>query len=157
MEPGAIEERSAAAAEDMKLHTKYDFIPGGEVIFYDDLSREEVGGFPSRWRPDRSVFEIARQGGQNWIMCTDNGVIRPRTATGPLPPRYTIEMDFYVEVGSPSCRDNQSMDLWDEPDNPMLLRSFRFAEGGKTLKQQLDETGRQGPGLTSSHPCDTLV
>jgi len=35
------------------------------------------------------------------------------------------------------------MDPWgDEPENPMLMRGFRFAEGGKTLKQQLDETGR---------------
>ena len=35
------------------------------------------------------------------------------------------------------------MDPWeDEPANPMLLRSFRFAEGGKTLREQLDETGR---------------
>jgi outer membrane protein OmpA-like peptidoglycan-associated protein len=35
------------------------------------------------------------------------------------------------------------MDPWlDEPDDPMLIRAFRFAEGGKTLKEQLDETGR---------------
>jgi OOP family OmpA-OmpF porin len=35
------------------------------------------------------------------------------------------------------------MDPWsDEAENPMLMRSFRFAEGGKTMKQQLDETGR---------------
>ena len=35
------------------------------------------------------------------------------------------------------------MDPWDdEAGNPMLARSLRFAEGGKTLKQQLDETGR---------------
>jgi hypothetical protein len=35
------------------------------------------------------------------------------------------------------------MDPWtDDAGNPMLVPSFRFAEGGKTLKQQLDETGR---------------
>jgi len=35
------------------------------------------------------------------------------------------------------------MDPWtDEPGNPMLMRAFRFAEGGKTLKEQLDESGR---------------
>ena len=35
------------------------------------------------------------------------------------------------------------MDPWmDEAGNPMLMRGFRFAEGGKTLKEQLDETGR---------------
>jgi OOP family OmpA-OmpF porin len=34
------------------------------------------------------------------------------------------------------------MDPWDEEGNPMLLGSFRFAEGGKSLKEQLDEAGR---------------
>jgi outer membrane protein OmpA-like peptidoglycan-associated protein len=35
------------------------------------------------------------------------------------------------------------MDPWtDEPGNQMLMRGFRFAEGGKTLKEQLDATGR---------------
>ena len=35
------------------------------------------------------------------------------------------------------------MDPWlDEANNPMLVRGFRYAEGGKTLKEQLDEAGR---------------
>jgi outer membrane protein OmpA-like peptidoglycan-associated protein len=35
------------------------------------------------------------------------------------------------------------LDPWkDEPDNPMLVGAFRYAEGGKTLKEQLDEAGR---------------
>ncbi len=35
------------------------------------------------------------------------------------------------------------MDPWlDEPDNPMLMGNVRYAEGGKTLKEQLDEAGR---------------
>jgi OOP family OmpA-OmpF porin len=213
-----------ATAENMQLYTKYDFIPGDRVIFYDDLSREELGEFPSRWRLDSGVFEIANQGGRNYILCTDEGGIRPRVAVGPLPPKYTIEMEFYVknleakshwffikwydadgsEIGNFAVRDHDRtnlrlgnddlasktlpvplgpgihtmrimatqttmkcyvdnervanvpategfaptdigiwMDPWlDEPANPMLIGTFRYAEGGKTLKQQLDETGR---------------
>lgn len=213
-----------ATAEDMNLYTKYDFVPGDRVIFYDDLSSEEMGEFPSRWRLDNGVFEIASQGDRNWIMCSDEGGIRPRIAVGPLPPKYTIEVEFYVksleaqshwfyikwydadggESGNLSMRDHQStnlrlgnndiaskelavplgkgihtmrvmatqttmkcyidnervanvpatedfqpvdigvwMDPWkDDPANPMLLGTFRYAEGGKTLREQLNETGR---------------
>ncbi|MBK7048195.1 MAG: hypothetical protein IPH48_17165 [bacterium] len=35
-----------AVAEDMTLYTKYDFVPGDKVIFYDDLANEELGEFP---------------------------------------------------------------------------------------------------------------
>jgi outer membrane protein OmpA-like peptidoglycan-associated protein len=35
------------------------------------------------------------------------------------------------------------MDPWlDEENNPMLLGTVRYAEGGKTLREQLDEAGR---------------
>jgi outer membrane protein OmpA-like peptidoglycan-associated protein len=213
-----------ATAADMTLYTKYDFVPGDKVIFYDDLSGEEAGEFPSRWRLDSGVFEIARQGGRNWILCTDKGHIRPKIATGPLPPKYTIEFTFYAkgpefkghwfhiqwmngdeeEIGNFVVTDNDhthlrllnkdladkelpvplaaglhtmrvmatkssvkcyvdnervanvpavegfqpvdlrvEMDPWlDEPGNPMLLGDFRYAEGGKTLREQLDEAGR---------------
>jgi OOP family OmpA-OmpF porin len=212
------------ASEDMSLYTKFDFVPGDKVIFYDDLSGEEIGEFPSRWRLDNGVFEVAKQGSKSYILCTDRGIIRPKIATGPLPPKYTIEMEFYlkggeskghwfhikwfddqnVEIGSFNIQDRihthlrlmekdlasktlgtpleggihtmrvmatQStmkcyidnervanvpavgdfkpvdigvyMDPWlDEPDNPMLIGTFRYAEGGKSLREQLNESGR---------------
>lgn len=211
-------------SEEMKLYTKYDFVPGDKVLFYDDLSTDEVGEFPARWNLENGVFEVVQQGKDRYIMCSDEGKIRPRIAPGPLPPRYTVEMEFYSKgpgkkghwyfiewidaedqrIGELMITDNLNtrltiqskqlaskalpaplaagvhtmrimatkssikcyidherianvpavegfepvgfavhMDPWlDEPDNPMLLRSFRFAEGGKTLRQQLDEAGR---------------
>ena len=213
-----------ATSEEMALYTKYDFVPGDKVIFYDDQSGEEIGEFPSRWRLDSGVFEIARQGSRNFILCTDKGHIRPKIAPGPLPPKYTIELMFYAKgpeekghwfhiqwldaedepIGNFEVTDNLhtrlrlldkdlaskdlpaplaaglhtmrvmatrssvkcyvdnervanvpavegfqpadlrvEMDPWmDEPNNPMLLGDFRYAEGGKTLKEQLAEAGR---------------
>jgi len=212
------------ASGDMTLYTKYDFVPGDKVIFYDDLSGEEVGEFPSRWNLKKGVFEIVRQGKENYIMCTDQGHILPKIAHAPLPTKYTVEMEiyskgpdhqghwYYIEWlnsgGSQIARlsfkngsvtslevlgkslankslganvaegihtmrimatkstikcylDNVRianvpkvegfepvgfrvyMDPWEgDPANPQLLKSFRFAEGGKTLREQLDETGR---------------
>jgi outer membrane protein OmpA-like peptidoglycan-associated protein len=222
--PVATAKGGTATAEDMNLYTKYDFIPGDKVIFYDDLANEEMGEFPSRWKLDQGVFEIVKQHGQNWIMCTNKGAIMPKIPVGPLPPKYTVEMDFYIkggeakphwytimwtdkegqELGYINCTygknarlrigdkdisskdllnplssgkhtmrimatkttikcyiDNERtanvpavegfapyglkvwMDLWEgEPENPMLMGAFRYAEGGKTLKQQLDEEGK---------------
>jgi OOP family OmpA-OmpF porin len=215
---------TSGASENMALYTKYDFVPGDKVIFYDDFSSEEIGEFPSRWRLDKGVFEVAKQGGKNYILCTDQGSIRPKITVGALPPKYTIEMEFYVKSGDAKSHwffikwyddknqeigyfyiqdksrtdlrildndiaskdlsaplsggihtmrvmatqstmkcyiDNERvanvpavegfkpvdfgvyMDPWkDEPNNPMLIGTFRYAEGGKTLKQQLDEAGR---------------
>ena len=223
-QPEGAAKGGTATAENMTLYTKYDFIPGDKVIFYDDLAGEEIGEFPSRWQLDDGVFEVVKQGSENYIMCTNEGKIRPKLAAGPLPPKYTVEMEFYAKgpgrkghwffiewmnaddqaIGEFTIQDNQNtrlstpgktlsdkilpkalvagkhtmrimatkttikcyidnervanvpsiegfapvglrvrMDPYtDEPDNPMLVRGFRFAEGGKTLKEQLDEAGR---------------
>jgi outer membrane protein OmpA-like peptidoglycan-associated protein len=87
--------KASATVEDMTLYTKFDFVPGDKVLFYDDLSREEQGEFPSRWNLDHGVFEIAKAEGRNWILCSDRGIIAPKIAPGPLPEKYTIEMEFY--------------------------------------------------------------
>ncbi len=213
-----------AVAEDMRLYTKYDFVPGEKVIFYDDLAGEEIGEFPSRWNLERGVFEVVKQHGRNWVMCTDAGEIRPRVKPGSLPEKYTVELDFYnkgpdgkghwyhivwldaegsnigqfamhdrdntsLQIGSKTIASKQlpaplsrgahtmrimatrstikcyidservanvpavegfapagfaiKLDPWlDDQGNPMLMGSFRYAEGGKTLRQQLDEAGR---------------
>ncbi len=100
--PGADGDKAAApaaggtaVAEDMTLYTKYDFVPGDKVIFYDDLAKEELGEFPSRWNLQRGVYEIAKAAGQTWILCTDEGAISPKIPLGALPDRYTVEMDIY--------------------------------------------------------------
>ncbi|MCK4607602.1 MAG: OmpA family protein [candidate division Zixibacteria bacterium] len=210
-------------AEDMKLYAKYDFVPGNKVIYFDDLAGEEDGEFPYRWNLEKGVFEIVRYGGDFWIMCSNNGSIRPKMPDAPLPQMYTVEIDFYsfgaklasqkyaiywvnakgktigefsvhgygatylglngkrmadktVPDGFPKgvnamriMATSRSMKCYINsekvanvpkvdgfnpvgflvrlvgsvyPDRPSLVRNFRFAEGGQSMRKQLDETGK---------------
>ena len=220
---GEAKPASGAAAEDMTLYTKYDFIPGDKVIFYDDMKGDEEGEFPHRWNLENGVFEVVRLGQEYWIMCTDKGSVRPKVQDAPLPPKYTVEIEtysngpdksghwFYIlwldsegeEIGEFYLKDGRytylgllgqekaskalieelgkgvhvmrimatsqtikcyvdnervanvpqvegfhpvgfkiTADPWEEEVNPLLFRGFRFAEGGKTMREQLDETGK---------------
>lgn len=225
-EPAAAARGGTTTSEDMTLYSKYDFVPGDKVIFFDDLAREEMGEFPSRWGLNNGVFEVVKQGGRNWILCTDKGSVFPRIPKGELPLKYTIELDTYAvggeakghwfsiqwvndqgnEIGNFTLRDNVTTnlrihetdfasknlltpltggvhvmrvmatktsvkcyvgnervanvpavegfkpagfrvftDIWnprEHPGNPALFGTLRYAEGGKTLREQLDEAGR---------------
>ncbi len=226
-EGGAAAAAGAAGArqvaEDMTLYTRYDFVPGNKVIFYDDMGNEEEGEFPYRWRLERGVYEVVRLGGEFWIMATDDGYIRPKLPDAPLPPQYTVELEFYdngpdysghyfyihwvddqgenigefgIVSGESTWLTIQGERLADKrldarltkgvhtmrimattrsikcyideeraanvpslenfrpvgfrlrsypqdlTDNPYLFRGFRFAEGGKTMREQLDEDGK---------------
>ena len=211
-------------SEDMTLYTKFDFVPGDKVIFFDDFSSDELGEFPHRWNLDKGVFEVAKQGQDMVVVSTQTGFgsIRPRIPDAPLPPKYTVEFDFYgndsqdynqwycffwvdakgedigdftvyqdgttrlrlqynnvadkkldvssvatglhsvkimatktsikVYCGQERVSNVPKLDdfaavgfrLGVTPYNnkPCILSSFRYAEGGKTLREQLDETGK---------------
>ena len=219
----AAEGAAPEVAEDMTLYTRYDFVPGNKVIFYDDMMDEEEGEFPYRWNLDNGVYEVVRLGGDFWIMATDNGSIRPKMPDAPLPPKYTVELEFYnngpdhtgnyfyvhwvsdqgdnigsfgvygrssswLEIeGNSLAGKNLAKPLtkgihtlrimatersikcyvdeervanvpriegftpvgfrlrhrpYRDLDNPTLFRGFRFAEGGKSMREQLDEDGK---------------
>ncbi|MBK7141167.1 MAG: hypothetical protein IPH75_03675 [bacterium] len=74
----AKSDSTAAPADEFKLYTKFDFVPGQTVLFYDDLAGEEIAEFPSRWKLDGGVFEIAKVGKESWIMSSTRGEILPK-------------------------------------------------------------------------------
>lgn len=210
-------------AEDMKLYTKYDFVPGDKVVFYDDMKGEEEGEFPSRWNLQQGVYEVVRLGKELWIMCSNEGYITPKMPLSPLPEKYTVELEFYMngpefsgtyiqiywidaggqelatfgiyangktwlEIGqnvvaekvlpTPLGKGIHTMRImatsktikcyideervanvpavdyfkpagfklyhipYYDMGNPLLFRGFRFAEGGKSMREQLDAEGK---------------
>ena len=78
--------------------SKYDFVPGDEVIFEDILAGEENGEFPSRWDLWRGNVEIAELDGEKVIMMRDGspGIIPYfKDPSGDhLPDIFTIEFDL---------------------------------------------------------------
>lgn len=80
--------------------SKYDFVPGENVIFEDDLSNEENGEFPMRWDLVRGNVEVAEFEGENVIMFRDGApTIIPymkNTTADYLPDVFTIEFDLFV-------------------------------------------------------------
>lgn len=84
---------------------KYDFIPGTEIIFEDDLLGEKNGEFPSKWDLVSGMMENANFGGDNVIMfrkCNINGIdgivpLLKNSTIDYLPEEFTIEFDAYFE------------------------------------------------------------
>jgi outer membrane protein OmpA-like peptidoglycan-associated protein len=79
--------------------SKFDFVPGDEVIFEDAPSADEENGeFPSRWDLVSGQVEIANVDGEQVLMFLDGGEIIPylkNSDTDYLPEVFTIEFDFY--------------------------------------------------------------
>ncbi|MBL1213630.1 MAG: OmpA family protein [Ignavibacteriae bacterium] len=83
----------------LKAWSKYDFVPGDEIIFYDDLIDEENGEFPSRWDLLQGNVEIAVYGDENVINFASVqpcSIVPLMKEEGDyLPEKFTIEFDAY--------------------------------------------------------------
>jgi outer membrane protein OmpA-like peptidoglycan-associated protein len=83
--------------------SKFDFVPGDEVIFADDPDvMEENGEFPSRWDLHEGSVEIASANGETVIMFLTGGGIVPYMKNAKedyLPEVFTLECDMYFTPG----------------------------------------------------------
>ncbi|THU36090.1 hypothetical protein FAM09_22150 [Niastella caeni] len=79
-----------------------DFIPGGNVIFEDNFSKDPVGDFPARWSTssEGSVVELDGFPGK-WLKVNGNVAVNPELKKK-LPEDCTIEFDLVVK--KESCR-----------------------------------------------------
>jgi OmpA-OmpF porin, OOP family len=95
-QPPVAAGESATAPGSAKAWSKYNFVPGDEIIFEDDLSREENGEFPSRWDLVKGSAENASVDGKPVILFEKNAILTPLMKESKyLPDVFTIEFDAY--------------------------------------------------------------
>lgn len=82
------------AQENNYIVSKYDFIPGARVIFYDDFTAESVGDFPAQWITNGSG-EIVTSGTfpGKWFQITKHGYYIP-DAGEDFTDNFTIDFDM---------------------------------------------------------------
>ena len=97
---GSASSAGADGGKIAKVSTKFDFIPGDKVLFYDDFTKDEMGEFPMRWTLHNGTFEVAEMNGERWMRCTStDSHIRPKLPPDMkvLPENWTLEFDFYAD------------------------------------------------------------
>ncbi|HSD64372.1 MAG TPA: OmpA family protein [Ignavibacteriaceae bacterium] len=79
--------------EEFTSYSKFDFIPGEQIIFYDDFSQDNIGDFPALWNTNGSgeVVNTNLYPG-NWLQFSSRNAIWTDNLLN-LPENYTIEFD----------------------------------------------------------------
>lgn len=99
------EETADAAQEeegDGLKWSKFDFVPGSDIIFIDEQVGEENGEFPSRWDIKSGNVENAVLNGEKVIMFRSRSEILPWLDNADqdyLPDVFTLEFDCHFSAG----------------------------------------------------------
>lgn len=92
--PETQDVKPATGTPSLQSYSKFDFIPGQKVIFYDDFSQENVGDFPAMWFSNGSgeVVTLNNYPGK-WMQITAEGCYYPERDL-PTSDNFTVEFDL---------------------------------------------------------------
>lgn len=83
-------------SDDLEIYSKFDFVPGDKLLFFDDFSQDFVGDFPSKWNTN-GTGEVVRLNNTdgNWFeMKAGYNIYYIPLTNRVLPEEYTIEFDL---------------------------------------------------------------
>lgn len=82
-------------SDDLEVYSKYDFVPGDKLLFFDDFSRDFIGDLPSKWNTNGSgaIVKLNKVEG-NWFELKAGYRLYVIPDISELPQDYTIEFDI---------------------------------------------------------------
>jgi OmpA-OmpF porin, OOP family len=102
-EKSETDKAAAPAAQEqpaLQSYSKYDFIPGEKIIFFDDFSQDNIGDFPALWNTNGSAEVVTNNlYPGNWLKFDGREAIWTDELLK-LPDNYTIEFDIIPIKGS---------------------------------------------------------
>jgi len=147
------------------IYTKFTFIPGNKIIYYEDFSNDALGDFPVSWETSGSGEVVTNNIYEGkWLSITGRAGYLPSTAE--LPENYTIEFDMLTNGLS---ENNSATSLTIVFTNKKVYNAGQA--GGhsrfiislhKSARLSVHNTGAEntpaiGSTLSQKFPLDTVV
>jgi outer membrane protein OmpA-like peptidoglycan-associated protein len=126
-----------AAQAELQAYSKYDFVPGEKVIFFDDFSQDAVGDFPALWTADApgeiNTLSIAPG---NWLNLNSTTGNYFYLKSIDFPRNFIMEFDIVPKKAAPRVAVNlilygeskvKEMDVTPHPGNAGVIISVEKA------------------------------
>ncbi len=93
---GSSESGGPSDPKSLAIYSKFDFVPGDDLIFFDDFSNDFVGDFPSKWDTNGNgdVVSIGETS-EKWFEMKSSSSYYPDLEN--LPEDFTIEFDLLTQ------------------------------------------------------------
>ena len=142
---------------DEQAYSKYDFVPGDKVIFFDDFSDTDVGEFPRKWhlkgpQYENNTVEVVEYQGKRFLRSVP-GNQGQQNATqylrlnqkGDLPEKFTIEFDaILAPLEAEGVNNTYYMVLMYDKDDKQL-----HLIGGDMSPGVLELSGKQNRSMNT--------
>ncbi len=115
------------APKAITVYSKYDFVPGDKLLFFDDFSNDFVGDFPSKWDTNGNGEVVTVNGSsEKWFELKTGSAYFPDVSK--LAEEYTIEFDILTLGLSQKTSSTAALDVSLEENN-----SYDYYRAGKNV------------------------
>ncbi|MEI8134844.1 MAG: OmpA family protein [bacterium] len=123
-----------------KSYSKFDFVPGENVIFYDDFAQDAIGDFPPNWNTT-GTGEVVTAGTfeGRWLKWSAGVSYAPNLSIT-FPDNFTFEFDMLMQ--KPEGRED-----------PYFGFEI-YSDEKDALNEQFDGGGRAGTAVTTQRAWD---
>lgn len=84
-------------SDNLEVYSRFDFVPGDKPLFYDDLSNDFIGDFPSKWNTNATGEVVKITGKGKWFQLKAGSNVFYVPEIEALPESYTIEFDILTK------------------------------------------------------------
>ncbi len=118
------------ASKPVKSTSKFDFVQGEKVLYFDNFERLETGDFPAEFNTNASgeIVSLDDKTGK-WLNMTKNGAFVPDNIKQ-LPENFTLEFEVGINTDPTNNYPGFGMTFSTEPDE---LMKERFFSGGTSI------------------------
>ncbi|MEJ1224111.1 OmpA family protein [Sediminicola sp. 1XM1-17] len=142
---GQSGEAGTTGSESIAVYSKFDYVPGDQIIFYDDFTKDFIGDFPSKWNTNGGGEVVTMNDSpEKWMELLPGYNIYYIPDVPKLPEEYTIEFDVMAVGLSNKTSSTATMRI-------ALSDDDKFKEGANFVHAQLPFCQYAAVGITMSN------
>lgn len=134
----------------LKAYSKFDFVPGEKILFYEDFDSGAIGDFPTGWNTNSSAELVTFNNlPGKWLSITKDGFFLPEMVKD-LPENFTLEFDVVNRYRSNNIL-NYSFEIFNtgnvrkDISETYLKNTIKFQWGGciDNIQYKIVESGEE--------------
>lgn len=140
---GSEIEKSAAGNTNNEVfssYSKFDFVSGNRILFYDDFSADHTGDFPSKWNTNGSGEVVQADDEAKYFQLRGGSLYLPAMQSA-LPDEFTVEFDLKTSGLTDKISSVAYLDI-------ILDNNRNFQQGDKRAVASLSFCQYNPDGLT---------
>lgn len=139
------DDMSAQGSQMFKSFTKYDFVPGDKILYFEDFSQDAIGDFPTLWTTNGGgEVKTTNIAPGHWFHMNKEDAVYCYTKQIVFPQNFIMEFDVIPDVEDDS-HFGYSLGFYEDPDNVELTDDIYPGKKG------LGITFEEGAWLTKGY------